>query len=102
MSGLVQLNEEQLKELKEVAAQARVTMDSVSVVYKEQSSISVSCNICREKIREERVTELKCGHFFHTDCYIAYVEKKADSCPDCAKPIEILATHENFLKRNIT
>jgi hypothetical protein len=53
-----------------------------------QSNIDNNCIICMENmIKDEIVTELNCGHFFHTECIEPYLKQYNYKCPICRSEV---------------
>jgi hypothetical protein len=70
-----------------------------SSLLKEKSSKYAGklCEICHEKIKKpEKVLTLKCGHYFHRDCWYELTEQHINSnvgdiinCPTCRKTYQV-------------
>ena len=64
-----------------------------------------SCAICLNSIRKTRHTpELKCGHFFHSECIEGWEDQGGETCPLCRKMISgakyrVTITIENLENR---
>jgi|UniRef100_A0A6C0IT74 hypothetical protein len=40
------------------------------------------CSICLDKLTKNQA-KLPCGHYFHTNCILEWVDKKNMTCPIC-------------------
>lgn len=48
------------------------------------TEIGDECSICLESFREEdRVTVIRCNHYFHTECINPWLKKYCLMCPIC-------------------
>ena len=48
---------------------------------------NLQCSVCWDNfVLDESVRELNCGHIFHTDCIVPWLEQHA-TCPVCRKPL---------------
>lgn len=56
------------------------------VINSEQSDYTIedSCLVCHDKLEENDVVKLKCGHKYHYDCiFMTYKMNKKRECPYC-------------------
>ncbi|KAI3918248.1 hypothetical protein MKX01_041568 [Papaver californicum] len=47
------------------------------------STTNIACCICLEESKaEEKISRMPCGHMFHADCIVSWLEQ-SNSCPMC-------------------
>ncbi|XP_026410204.1 E3 ubiquitin-protein ligase RNF181-like [Papaver somniferum] len=52
------------------------------------STANIACAICLELSRvKEEISRMPCGHIFHADCLISWLEQ-SNSCPMCRFKVE--------------
>ena len=83
------------QEQMEVYKEYKQNLDKIEVEYKENiqkaqtrfiEQTVTECGICRTEMDcddESKVTELNCGHEFHTDCVSPWFEGNSNTCPYC-------------------
>ena len=83
------------QEQMEVYREYKRDLDKIEVDYKENiqkaqtrfiKQTVTECGICRTEMDcddESKVTELNCGHEFHTDCVRLWFEGNSNTCPYC-------------------
>ena len=83
------------QEQMEIYREYKQDLDKIEVDYKENiqkaqarfiKQTVTECGICRTEMDcddESKVTELNCGHEFHTDCVRPWFEGNSNTCPYC-------------------
>lgn len=49
------------------------------------------CSVCLEEMTSDQlICKLECGHFYHKDCILAWLNKtQKNNCPICRKNVEV-------------
>ncbi len=59
------------------------------------------CSICLSTIIPKTQMILGCGHIFHKDCLVGWIQQDKDTCPMCRQPMDVnslIILHKSMLE----